>query len=607
MKIILLAFSFVCSLGISYGQASLPFMGCPGVSIAIARSGTNAYNNDPVTFYSLNTATGVTTALGGGPLKNPANTANNLDINAVGLNSADGYLYGMNPSVTATPGFYRMGSNYSIEQIGVLVAPPPGFNGTSPVTGIVNSAAGEFDNLGNYYFTAAGAAVVPGFPNPNYKMVDFYIGKLSNVAALAAGAGNLSPSYTKVDFSAVTCSDYYGSITAAGSQATAQNTGLRDLTYSAADGNLYTYVSFESPAGSGVFKGQLLKVNPATGVVSCFPSSVLAFASAANETAGVLIAPNGDIEVLFTDGSTYKTAASSPGVYTGAITLLNSASITYQLRGDLAGCGTTIVPIMPFSSCVTIAIARTGTNTYNKEAVNFYNLNTTTGTTTIIGGGPLKDPANTANNMDINGVGYNVTDRYLYGINPGITTTPKFYKMGSNYAAQQVGVLPAPVPASPNTLGIVNSAAGEFDNLGNYYFTAVTGVVNLAFPLSNSTFVPGDFYIGKLSNVAGLPAGNATLAPTYKKIDLSAASCSDYFTSIKASVSQGTAQNTGLRDLTYSVNDGNLYTYVSFESPAGSGVFKGQLLKVSPLTGVVTCYPASVLPFASASNETAGV
>lgn len=217
-----------------------------------------------------------------------------------------------------------------------------------------------------------------------------YIGKLTNIACLPAVIRTLTPTYTKIDFSAITCSDYYTSIKAEVRQTKAQNTGLSGLAYSAADGNLYTYVSFESPAGSGVFKGQLLKVNPATGVVSCYPSSVLAFASAAYETSGVLIAANGDIEVLFTDGSIYKTVASSPGVYTGAITLLNSASIPYQLRGDLAGCGNTIVPIVPFSSCVTIAIARTGTNNYNNEAVSFYNLNITTGSTTKIDGGPLK-------------------------------------------------------------------------------------------------------------------------------------------------------------------------------------------------------------------------
>ncbi len=37
-------------------------------------------------------------------------------------------------------------------------------------------------------------------------------------------------------------------------------------------------------------------------------------------------------------------------------------------------------------------------------------------------------------------------------MNPAATTTPKFYKMGSNYAVEQVGVLPAPEPASPNNL-----------------------------------------------------------------------------------------------------------------------------------------------------------
>jgi len=91
MKTIFLALVVVCSLGISYGQAASPFTGCPGVYVAICRPGTNAYNNTPISFYSLNTVTGATNELSGGPLKNPSNTGNNIDINAVGLNSADGY------------------------------------------------------------------------------------------------------------------------------------------------------------------------------------------------------------------------------------------------------------------------------------------------------------------------------------------------------------------------------------------------------------------------------------------------------------------------------------------------------------------------------------
>ncbi|MBC7424260.1 MAG: T9SS type A sorting domain-containing protein, partial [Ferruginibacter sp.] len=122
------------------------------------------------------------------------------------------------------------------------------------------------------------------------------------------------------------------------------------------DGNLDTYVSFESPAGSGVFKGQLLKESPLTGVVTCYPASVLPFASASNETAGVLITSTNDIEVLFTNGSTYKANTTGPGVYTGGITLINASSIPYQLRGDLASCSGTIngpLPVTFVGFCAT--------------------------------------------------------------------------------------------------------------------------------------------------------------------------------------------------------------------------------------------------------------
>lgn len=112
-------------------------------------------------------------------MKNPASPANNIDINGVGLNNADGYLYGMNPGVTATPDFYRMGSNYSIEQIGVLLTPPSSFNGTSSVTGIVNSGAGGFDNLGNYYFTALTGVIKLASPLANSTFVYWQTDKYS--------------------------------------------------------------------------------------------------------------------------------------------------------------------------------------------------------------------------------------------------------------------------------------------------------------------------------------------------------------------------------------------------------------------------------------------
>ena len=319
----------------SFAQVSQPFATCP-TSVAVARSGTNTYNNEPVTFYNFSTASGAATALPGGPLKDPANPANNMDINGVGLNSVDGYLYGMRPDAVTTPKFYRMGKNYSVEQIGTIAAPTP----VAPaVIGAVNSAAADIDGGGTYYITAATASLT-FFPVPSATPKDFYIGTIANVAGLPAStSATITPSYVKLDFTGANCSGYYGTISApVTSAASLANTGLRDLVYNPRDGKLYTYTSFETAPGSGVFMGQLFSVVPATGVVTCYPATVLPFANAGNEVAGTLMTVNGEIDVLFTDGSTYKTDMLGTNMFAGTISPLGASGITGGLRGDLAGC-----------------------------------------------------------------------------------------------------------------------------------------------------------------------------------------------------------------------------------------------------------------------------
>lgn len=332
---ILFSASLMLCLGQSFAQVSQPFPTCPA-TVAVARSGTNTYNNEPVTFYNLNTATGAATALPGGPLKDPANTANNMDINGVGLNSADGFLYGMRPDAVPTPKFYRMGKNYSVEQVGTIAAPTP----VSPAnTGVVNSAAAEFDGGGTYYFSAA-TATVSLFPTPSATPRDFYLGTISNAASLSAStSATITPTYVKLDFSGANCSGFYSTITTpVTSAASIQNTGLRDLVYNPRDGKVYTYTSFESPAGSGVFMGQLFSVIPSTGAVTCYPATTLAFANASNEVAGTVMTISGVIEVLFTNGTVYKTDMAGTNVFTGTISPLGNSGITGGLRGDLAGC-----------------------------------------------------------------------------------------------------------------------------------------------------------------------------------------------------------------------------------------------------------------------------
>lgn len=333
---------FLLSSIIAEAQVTSPFTTCPTV-VAIARPGTNTYAADPINFYNINNTTGAATIIPGGPLKNPANPANNMDLNGVGLNSVDGFLYGMGANSTTSQKFYRAGKNYSVQQVGTIQPPPvSGFFDL----GIVNPAGGELDASNNYYFTAVSGTGFP-IPTPTFFPSAFYIGKISNVSTLPAGTANITPVYTTLDFSNAVCSPYYLTLISAISQTTAQNTGLRDLVFNPQDGKLYTYVSFEFPSGSGLFLGELLSVDPATGVVNCYPALPLPFASATNEVAGTAMTSTGAIQILFTNGDIYRTTFSSPNVYSGLIVPLGSTGITGGLRGDLAACATAsgIVPV----------------------------------------------------------------------------------------------------------------------------------------------------------------------------------------------------------------------------------------------------------------------
>ena len=319
-------------------QVSSPITSCPTV-LAVARSGFNNYNNEPVFFYSVNPFTGTAVILPGGPLKDPANPAANIDFNATGINGIDGYIYGIRPGIPDQK-FYRVGSNYSRVLLGSILPPTP----QAPANySSVNPAAGEFDGSGNYYFTAGTGTMNA---NGSYNPTDFYIGKITAAASLVPGAGNIAPTYSLVNFTTLACGEFYSTLQAPIGFGSQGNTGIRDLVFNPRDGQLYTYVSYEYPIGSGTFKGQLLRINGPTGDIFCYPSSVLPFANTSNEVAGTAITPNGEILILFTGGDMYKTVSAGPG-YTGAITYQGPSGITGGLRGDLAACVTSgsVVPV----------------------------------------------------------------------------------------------------------------------------------------------------------------------------------------------------------------------------------------------------------------------
>lgn len=349
-RIVLLSFALSTAF-VSFAQLT-PFVGCPNVNTAILRSGTNSPNTGAISIYNVNSTTGATSLLSG-PILDPANASLNLQINGLGLNTIDGFMYGINsgtptiafafPIAPPMP-FYRLGSNAVAQQLGTLTGPAitGGENST-----IVSAAAGEMDLAGNYYFSAATGIAVPNFITPSastFAVTRLFIGQLLNVAGLPTGSSALSPTYVQVTNPSGDAAAYLASVQTATSLSSAQNTGLRDFVFNKYDGNLYAYVTFPDPANpTGNYYGQMLKVNPSTGILSAIaPAVILSFATTSNEVAGTLLDKAGNFLILFTDGKMYKAASASMGIFDGSISLLNGATgLPTSLRGDMASCGAT--------------------------------------------------------------------------------------------------------------------------------------------------------------------------------------------------------------------------------------------------------------------------
>jgi hypothetical protein len=321
----------------------IAFTSCPNANVAVARPGYNTYNGEPVNIYNVDTTTGAATVLPGGPLLE-TNTNKNMDLNGVGLNSSDGFLYGIRDTgtaLTAKAMLYRVGANYGVQSLGTI-APPALLAGETGSA--VNPAAGAFDTNGNYYFTAVSGIVAGASATPT----NYYIGKLTGLGSLLPDSVTLTPTYTKIDFSNANCAGFYSNllslIPTAGSGANA-GTGIEDIAYSNVYNRLYLYAAFQSPLGSNSYKGQLIGINPTTGVAACYTAtSPATFGATNNEVAGISSTANGSLMVFTTSGDMYKTTMASNGDFTGSVTKMGASGIPPlgvmgSIRGDLASCG----------------------------------------------------------------------------------------------------------------------------------------------------------------------------------------------------------------------------------------------------------------------------
>src|SRR5438874_1034374 len=79
----------------SFSQAVTPFTTCPDVNLGIVRAGMNADVTNPYYMYTVNTTTGSLSVIPGGPLVYPGAPAQTLQVNGVGVNRVDGFVYGL--------------------------------------------------------------------------------------------------------------------------------------------------------------------------------------------------------------------------------------------------------------------------------------------------------------------------------------------------------------------------------------------------------------------------------------------------------------------------------------------------------------------------------
>jgi len=166
--------------------------------------------------------------------------------------------------------------------------------------------------------------------------------------------------------------------------------------------------------------------------------------------------------------------------------------------------------------------------------------------------------------VKLNGAGLNPVDRYLYAMAPptAVSAPVKFYRVGENAAAVEIGLLAPPVEAGA-TFSMVNTAAGVMDG-DNFYFTAFVYKGNpFIFPFSVSNF---NVYIGKAAAISTqIDGATGNIPVTYHQLDISDAGVSTAFQTFlnQMNYANPLASDGGFQDIAINPVDGKFYTYIS--------------------------------------------
>ncbi len=521
-----------------------PFVNCTGAQFSIFSPADNVTVGGYVypgnsQLYSVNSTTGELNQIG----------VNNMgkSLNGLAFNPVDRFLYAMSDSTwSARPigpqELYEETKLYRIDNAGFpklvqSIALPPLDFGTDQRSFILSQSA-DMDAEGNYYFLAARVNVLEHFPPYVPSGYTLYLGKIAGASLKPTTlplAAPLIPTYYKI--ATTDCGgifdgyieDYLASVVEGRVR---PRTGVQDWSINPKEKTLWSYIARE-----GSFFFVPLPSASATSVdARCSPIDPSLAMLGAGQSAQTSFYSNNGNSIFLTDATNgvFYELSNCAGATCATINPITTYGLAFSatkpdfqnLIGDGAGCTFASIDCNGAAAYHTLSPRATPeqgaelwTSTPSATNIPFTKINKITS-----GGTPLA----------IEGLLYNVTDSYLYGLSDkAFTGSPVLYKIDAYGNAQTVGnlpvptrpasysntyTLPAPIPATPALVSLKSVVFSQMttaaDN-GKAYLLATA----YSFDKTDASVVGYDLLNYNIY-VAEVDMSNPTVNTTFYEMDL---------------------------------------------------------------------------------------
>ncbi len=335
-------------------EAMVPFNTMVRNYVYIGKPGLNSAPNQVFLYTAANPAAAGGDFSAGIPITYTNGTAQN--INAASISPLDGYMYGMEYAYagpnSASGTLYRVGADAEATKIGTI-QPPTSADAGRPVTySFVNTASGNMDNAGTYWFTAYTFTDLN--PPLSGGKIDVFLGRIASPTDLTAGTTAIVPAYYHLDISDPILQTGYANFMSAvyafavaGQPTSNANGGWQDMDLNPADGKFYSYISFPNAPTTPVLPGNnvsepplnshLVKIDVVNSggywgkvtLVNTTPNT-----SPNYEEDGAYFDGAGNYNILFTNGQYAQVNTSD-----GTLNTMNASVLPLssgEMRGDLA-------------------------------------------------------------------------------------------------------------------------------------------------------------------------------------------------------------------------------------------------------------------------------